>query len=345
MHKATRGGTGGKAVVVGHGNGNGIVLAGPLGVASLRPRLVQDIWKEMLQIRGRLARYLVCPISREPIDESNGVLASDGYLYDIDSLRQWFGVCVSSGRVLTSPVTREVVRSVVHPAVSIPSVRKAVMVAELDVEQDEDQEGGMDSSHGGSSSSMLLIDLLVGCTRQSPAGGSQHHHHHHHHDPHLPPSKAFSAHPMVGGTIPASRLNTSFGVALQMVLGWDSEGTVVWTAPVEEDEHENCRLLLPAPIAELVPLTKPILSALGIPYKRFQNPECILTAYFRFENSASLDHAPDSSTSSSRQFAAGAAGVLSSSSSESSSRSPSSSGPRVWATLEQWLLCRRDPFS
>lgn len=295
---------------------------------------VHEIWRVLESHRATVLPFLQCPISREPIDEHNGVLCSDGYLYDIDSLRHWFSDCVAAGRALTSPVTREVVRSVVHPAASIPSVRRALLMPA------KGEDGDGDGDYGPPACIRIVAEeygrggLVMGAIRHR-----------------------FRAHSMIGGTIPAERLSrSSLGVALQMTLGWESDfddggdggntGTIIWTAPVAASEALQSELLLPPPIADLLPLAMPILAALGISPKRFHNPERILTAYFTY----SLDDAPrrgrGSGQAGARAGGEGAAGARAAGG-EGAGREQAAGGEGagVMRPLEEWLLRKGDPLS
>ena len=167
----------------------------------------------------------------------------------------------------------------------------------------------------------------------------------------------FRAHSMIGGTIPAERLSrSSLGVALQMTLGWESDfddggdggntGTIIWTAPVAASEALQSELLLPPPIADLLPLAMPILAALGISPKRFHNPERILTAYFTY----SLDDAPrrgrGSGQAGARAGGEGAAGAQAAGAQAAGGeRAAGGEGAGVMRPLEEWLLRKGDPLS
>jgi hypothetical protein len=59
---------------------------------------------------------MTCPISREQLTAHTAFMASDGHLYDADSLKHWAESCADRMEPLTSPVTREVLRPWACPA-------------------------------------------------------------------------------------------------------------------------------------------------------------------------------------------------------------------------------------
>lgn len=75
-----------------------------------------EIYAELERHRAAAEEFMVCPISREPVDPLTAVLASDGYLYDPEALTAWAESCRERTEPLTSPVTREFLRSWAVPA-------------------------------------------------------------------------------------------------------------------------------------------------------------------------------------------------------------------------------------
>lgn len=85
--------------------------------------LVQEVAKRLDGLRREAASCWECPISREPI--SCAVLASDGRIYERESLAAWLEQCAKRREPYTSPVTREAIR----PAVcTLTSADEAVLL-------------------------------------------------------------------------------------------------------------------------------------------------------------------------------------------------------------------------
>lgn len=85
--------------------------------------LVHDVAKRLDGLRREVASCWECPISREPI--SCAVLASDGRIYERDSLAAWLEQCAKRREPYASPVTREAIR----PAVcTLASADEAVLL-------------------------------------------------------------------------------------------------------------------------------------------------------------------------------------------------------------------------
>lgn len=75
------------------------------------PRSFAEIYDEVAADRERLARFLVCPISKETLGAGRiPWLASDGHLYAGEALQEYAEHCSRAGKPLRSPMTREVLR-------------------------------------------------------------------------------------------------------------------------------------------------------------------------------------------------------------------------------------------
>lgn len=78
-------------------------------MARAAPSLVHNLAEELERARRELDSSLArCPITQERIEDP--VLASDGVLYERESLRQWLQGERSAQRAYTSPVTRQPLR-------------------------------------------------------------------------------------------------------------------------------------------------------------------------------------------------------------------------------------------
>jgi len=70
--------------------------------------LCQEIARRLLSMQAKVDAAWECPISREPI--TSAVLASDGRIYERESLSLWLERCRDRHEPYSSPVTREALR-------------------------------------------------------------------------------------------------------------------------------------------------------------------------------------------------------------------------------------------
>ena len=239
-----------------HGGGSRHFAIADRGSRS-SPPLAQKRFAELQRTLARVAPYLECPITRGPLwgkgkerDPEPGsptfsatVLASDGYLYDEAALRCWADRCVAESQPLTSPVSREVLRPEVTPALALPDVRVAFALT----------------------FGKAMLDREDGAPYSTP--------------PPLPSARPpFS--PLfdhLSGTAPASRWGCQLGVVVRMLLGWDDGDAIEWCFPVSGEGNRT--IATPPPARELVPFVDSIMRWLGL--RDFRNPHHILTAWFR----------------------------------------------------------------
>ena len=227
-----------------------------------------EIYAELERHRTAAEEFMVCPISREPVDPLTAVLASDGYLYDPEALAAWAESCRERTEPLTSPVTREFLRSWAVPAGD--TLRKAGIGAEageplrkagIGTEAGETlRKAGIIGAEAGEKASQTLPQPIPLPTLEPP----------------------FS--PLVAtrnGTQRVGRWDCAVGVACRMLLGWEDGDVVEWCFPFVSGARRIISVATPPPAAELSPLADSVLRWLGIDAAELTNPKHILTAWVR----------------------------------------------------------------
>jgi len=231
--------------------------------------LCHEIFARLQEAHARAAPYFQkCPILQDT--PSTPVLASDGYVYDLESLRHWMETCVAKGEPVQSPMSRVCMRTFVYP-ISLQDAAKDSVLSSS-------------PTRSFSSPTRSFSSPTRSCHHQLRAA------HRRHRQPPQPIHLIQTPHPSVylnvrSGSARCSRWNTRCGVGVRMILDWMEEDIVDWVFPCDTTTSP-CTIMTPPPAAQLVPIAKDVARWLCLSHKEYANPTHIMTAYFSLRNRA-----------------------------------------------------------